>query len=158
MWQWRKYLLEENRMVHIMTSPCVLLIDSFKLMVFQQTKYSPEGPLKIEWEEGIYHATIDLAHTCIWLTNSWIDKILDHFVCKIAACAVSKRLINMQNHPRNTKSNRIHQPEAQDSKTYYTFPVLEVATPTLSNPKGFLFRFRIFLRIYFFPRNYQFFS
>ncbi len=36
----------ENRIVHIMTLPCVLLIDSFKWIVFQQTKYSPEDPLK----------------------------------------------------------------------------------------------------------------
>ena len=44
----------------MMTLPCVLLIESFKLIVFQQTKYSPEDPLKIEREEGIHHLTIDL--------------------------------------------------------------------------------------------------
>ncbi len=43
-------------------------------------------------------------------------------MCKIATCAVSKRLMNMQNNTRNRESNRIHQPEAQDSKTCPTFP------------------------------------
>ena len=151
MWQWRNYLLRENRIVHIMTLPCVLLIYSFKLIVFQQTKYSPEDPSKIEWEEGIYHATIDLVYTYIWLTvtltSCWNDIILDQLMCKIAACAVSKRLMNMQHNDRNRKSNRIHQPEAQDSKTCPTIPDIwgEVATPFLSNTQGYLFRFSILI-------------
>ena len=45
-------------------------------------------------------------------------------MCKIATCTVSKRLMNMQNYPRNRKSNRIQQPEALDSKTCSTFPVM----------------------------------
>jgi len=131
-WQWRNYLLRENRIVYIMTLLCVLLIDAFKLIVFQQTKYSPEDPLKIEWEEGIYHATIAFVYTYIWLTSSWNDRFLDQLMCKIATCTVSKRLMNMQNYPRNRKSNRIHQPETQESKTCPTFPVMEVTTPFLS--------------------------
>ncbi len=112
-WQWRKTFLRENWIVHIMTVPCVLLIDSFKLIVFLQTRYSPEDPLKLEWEEGIYYATNDSAYTYIWLTSSWNDIILDQLMCKIAICSVSKRLMNLQNYPRNRKSNRIQQPEAQ---------------------------------------------
>ncbi len=83
----KKIFLKENRIVHIMTLPCVLLMNSFKLIVSQQTKYSPEGPLTIEWGEGIYHATIDLAYAYIWLTSSWNDKILDQLMCKISTCS-----------------------------------------------------------------------
>jgi hypothetical protein len=100
----------------------MLLIDSFKLIIFQPAKYSAEDSLKIEWEEGIYHATIDLAYTYIWLTSCWNDRTIDQLMCKIASWAVSKRLMNMQNDTRNRKSNRIHQPKAQDSKTCPTFP------------------------------------
>jgi hypothetical protein len=32
--------------------------------------------------------------------------------------------MDLQNHPRNSKSNRIQQPEALDSKTCYTFPMM----------------------------------
>jgi hypothetical protein len=59
-WQCRNHLLRELWIFHMTTSPCVLLIDCFNLIVFQPTRYSPEDPLKIDWEEGIYHATIDL--------------------------------------------------------------------------------------------------
>ncbi len=97
-----------------------------KWIVFQPTKYSPEDPLTIQWEEGIYPSTIDLAYTYIWLTatlpSCWNHRILDQLMCKIAACAVSKRLMNMQHNTRNRNSNRIHQPEAQESKTCPTFP------------------------------------
>ncbi len=37
---------------------------------------------------------------------------------------VSNRLMDLQNYPRRRKSNRIHQLEALDSKTYSTFPVM----------------------------------
>ncbi len=51
------------RIVHIRTSPYVLMIDSLNLIVFQQTKYSPEDPQKNQWEDEIYHATMYLAYT-----------------------------------------------------------------------------------------------
>ncbi len=65
----------------------------------------------------------------------WNDRILDQLMCKIAACAVSKRLMNMQHNNGNRKSNRIHQPKAQDSKTCPTFPDIwgEVVTPFLEH-------------------------
>lgn len=53
----------------------------------------------------------------IWQTSCWNDRTLDQLMCKIAACAVSKRLMHMQNNTWIRKSNRIHQPEAQDGKT-----------------------------------------
>ena len=37
---------------------------------------------------------------------------------------VSNRLMDLQNYPRSRKSKRIQQPEALDSKTYFTFPVM----------------------------------
>ena len=58
----------------------------------------------------------------IWQTSCWNDRTLDQLMCKIAACAVSKRLMHMQNNTWIRKSNRIHQPEAQDSKTCPTSP------------------------------------
>ena len=119
-WQWRKILLREIMDCHIMLSPCVLLIDSFNLIVSQPTKCSPEDPLKIKWEEGIYHATMDLEYTYILLTSCWSDRILYQLMWKTA---VSHRLMDLQNYPRNRKSNRIHQPEALDSKTCPNFPV-----------------------------------
>jgi hypothetical protein len=50
-----------------------LLIDSFKSIVFHPTKYSPEESLKIESEEGIYHATIDLDFVDYFLED--LDKL-----------------------------------------------------------------------------------
>ena len=38
--------------------------------------------------------------------------------------AVPHRLMDLQNYPRNRKSNRIHPPEALDSKTCPTIPVM----------------------------------
>ena len=38
--------------------------------------------------------------------------------------AVFNRLMDLQNYPRNRKSNRIQQPEVLDSKTCSTFPVM----------------------------------
>ncbi len=37
---------------------------------------------------------------------------------------MSNRLMNLQNYHRSRKSNRIQQPEALDSKTFSTFPVM----------------------------------
>jgi hypothetical protein len=37
---------------------------------------------------------------------------------------VSNRLMDLQNYPRGRKSKRIQQPEALDSKTCSTFPVM----------------------------------